>query len=125
IDPFGLACCFFAKNPKQAHAIIQEKWGYNMSPAEMRELQKTIDNIKLNRPAYQRDGITFENNFRISPNGQRLDTGSGPYKEWTVKTPNVGNRGTRRIVVDTKTGDAFYSHDHYDSFIKIDMSGWK
>lgn len=45
--------------------------------------------------------------------------------EWTVKTPNVGNRGTRRIVVDTKTGDAFYSHDHYDSFIKIDMSGWK
>ncbi len=125
IDPFGLACCFLAKNPKQAHAIIQEKWGYNMSPAEMRELQKTIDNIKLNRPAYQRDGITFENNFRISPNGQRLDTGSGPYKEWTVKTPNVGNRGTRRIVVDTKTGDAFYSHDHYDSFIKIDMSGWK
>ncbi|HGN2346149.1 TPA: hypothetical protein ACKR1W_000508 [Proteus mirabilis] len=29
------------------------------------------------------------------------------------------------MVVDTKTGDAFYSHDHYDSFIKIDMSGWK
>ncbi|HGN2346150.1 TPA: hypothetical protein ACKR1W_000509 [Proteus mirabilis] len=56
-----------------------------MSPAEMRELQKTIDNIKLNRPAYQRDGITFENNFRISPNGQRLDTGSRPYKNGRLK----------------------------------------
>ncbi|WP_232625516.1 ribonuclease domain-containing protein [Pectobacterium parmentieri] len=94
-----------------------------MAPKEMREIQNTIDNIKLNRPAYARDGINFENNYRISPNSQRLDTGSGPYQEWTVKTPGVGNRGTRRIVVDKKTGQAYYSYDHYDSFIEINLGG--
>ncbi|AFI88505.1 ribonuclease domain-containing protein [Pectobacterium parmentieri] len=94
-----------------------------MAPKEMREIQNTIDNIKLNRPAYARDGINFENNYRISPNSQRLDTGSCPYQEWTVKTPGVGNRGTRRIVVDKKTGQAYYSYDHYDSFIEINLGG--
>lgn len=125
IDPLGLKCSHSAKNPKEFHSAISDKWGYKMTPAEMREVQKTIDNIKLNRPAYPRDGIPFENNFKISPDSQRLNTGSGPYREWTVKTPGVGNRGARRIVVDTKTGQAYYSHDHYDSFIEIDLGGWK
>lgn len=125
IDPLGLKCSHSAKNPKEFHSAISDKWGHKMTPAEMREVQKTIDNIKLNRPAYPRDGIPFENNFKISPDSQRLNTGSGPYREWTVKTPGVGNRGARRIVVDTKTGQAYYSHDHYDSFIEIDLGGWK
>lgn len=51
----------------------------------MRGVQKTIYNIKLNRPAFPRNGIPFENNFKISPDSQRLSTGSGPYREWTVK----------------------------------------
>ncbi|SFF38518.1 RHS repeat-associated core domain-containing protein [Phytobacter palmae] len=123
IDPLGLKCSHSAKNPKEFHAAVNEKWGHKMTPAEMREIQKTIDNIKLNRPAYSRDGIQFENNFRISPDSQRLNTGSGPYREWTVRIPGVGNRGTRRIVVDTKTGQAYYSHDHYNSFIEIDLGG--
>ncbi|HCT5824017.1 TPA: RHS domain-containing protein, partial [Citrobacter sedlakii] len=125
IDPLGLKCSHLAKNPKEFHSAINDKWGYKMTPADMREVQTTIDNIKLNRPAYPRDGITFENNFKISPDSQRLNTGSGPYREWTVKTPGVGNRGARRIVVDTSTGKAYYSHDHYDSFIEIDLGGWK
>ncbi|WP_407605483.1 RHS repeat-associated core domain-containing protein, partial [Proteus mirabilis] len=126
IDPFGLACCFFAKNPKQAHAIIQEKWGHAMSKRDMRELQLTVDRIKLNQPKYSNDGKIFENNHQVgNSNSQRLDTGSGPYKEWTVKTPDVGTNGARRIVVDTKSGKAYYTHDHYDSFIEIDLKGWK
>nr|ELD3279262.1 RHS domain-containing protein [Enterobacter hormaechei] len=112
IDPLGLKCSHSSKNPKEFHAVVNEKWGHKMTASEMREVQKTIDNIKLNRPAFPRDGIPFENNFKISPDSQRLNTGSGPYREWTVKTPGVGNRGARRIVVDTKTGQAFYSHDH-------------
>lgn len=105
--------------------LSKDKWGHDMAPKEMKELHKTVDNIKLHRPAYARDGIEFENNYRISPNSQRLDTGSGPYREWTVKTPGVGNRGARRIVVDKATRKAYYSHDHYDSFIEIDLAGWK
>ncbi|VAE43925.1 Rhs family protein [Enterobacter hormaechei] len=125
IDPLSLKCSHSSKNPKEFHAVVNEKWGHKMTASEMREVQKTIDNIKLNRPAFPRDGIPFENNFKISPDSQRLNTGSGPYREWTVKTPGVGNRGARRIVVDTKTGQAFYSHDHYNTFIEIGLGGWK
>ena len=125
IDPLGLKCSHSSKNPKEFHAVVNEKWGHKMTASEMREVQKTIDNIKLNRPAFPRDGIPFENNFKISPDSQRLNTGSGPYREWIVKTPGVGNRGARRIVVDTKTGQAFYSHDHYNTFIEIGLGGWK
>ncbi|WP_437616677.1 ribonuclease domain-containing protein [Erwinia sp. V71] len=92
----------------------------------MRQLHNTIDNIKLRRPANNRDGIPFSNSYEFgNPLSQRLNTGSGPYSEWTVKTPGIGNRGARRIVVDNKTGQAYYSHDHYDSFIELSLGGWK
>lgn len=125
IDPLGLKCTHSARNPKEAHAAIKDKWGHDMTPAEMREVQTAIDRIKLNRPIYDQDGSIFRNSHKISPGSQRLDTGSGPYQEWTVRTPNLGNRGSRRIVYDTQTGKAYYSHDHYESFIEIVLGGWK
>ncbi|WP_081311747.1 ribonuclease domain-containing protein [Pseudomonas putida] len=45
--------------------------------------------------------------------------------EWRVRTPGGSGAGARRIVVDKKTGQAYYTHDHYDSYIEIDMGGWK
>lgn len=125
IDPLGLKCSHLASNPKEAHAAIRDKWGYDITPKDMRELQAEIDRVKLNRPAYDQDGSIFINAYEISPASQRLNTGSGPYQEWTVKTPGVGNRGARRVVVDTKTGQVYYSHDHYESFIEIVLGGWK
>ena len=65
----------------------------------------------------------FKNSHEISPNAQRLNT-SEHYNEWTVKTPGVGNRGERRIVVSKTTGKAYYTHDHYDSYVEIDLGGW-
>ncbi|WP_431221813.1 RHS repeat-associated core domain-containing protein [Serratia sp. L9] len=126
VDPLGLKCTHSASNPKQAHSAIKDKWGHPMSKRDMRELQNTVDRIKSNNPHYSNDGTTFGNTHSIgNPNSQRLDTGSGPYKEWTVKTPDLGGNGARRVVVDTKTGKAYYSHDHYDSFIEINLGGWK
>ncbi|WP_420911323.1 RHS repeat-associated core domain-containing protein [Winslowiella iniecta] len=125
VDPLGLKCSHTASNPKEAHAAIRDKWGYDMAPKDMRELQATIDRIKLQRPAYDQDGSIFRNTYEINPGSQRLNTGSGPYQEWTVRTPGLGNRGARRIVVDTKTGKAYYSHDHYESFIEVVPGGWK
>jgi guanyl-specific ribonuclease Sa len=125
IDPLGLSCSHIAQNPKEAHAAIKNKWGHEMSQNEMRELQKTIDRIKTRTPKYSNDGTPFQNSHTIgNPNSQRLNTGSN-YSEWTVKTPSVGNNGTRRIVVDQNTGRAYYTHDHYDSFIEIVTGGWK
>ena len=126
IDPLGLKCSHLAKNPKQLHAAIKDKWGHSMTKRDMRELQNTVDRIKLNKPRYSNDGTPFSNSHTMgNPNSQRLDTGSGPYREWTVKTPDVGTNGARRIVVDSKTGRAYYTHDHYDSFVEIELGGWK
>ncbi|NLU93142.1 DUF6531 domain-containing protein [Chitinophaga sp. Ak27] len=125
VDIFGLICSHTANNPKEAYAAIKDKWGHEMSAQEMRELQKTIDRIKTNSPNYSNDGTPFSNSHTIgNPDAQRLNT-SNTYTEWTVKTPGVGNNGARRIVVNNQTKEAFYSHDHYDSYIKIDLSGWQ
>jgi RHS repeat-associated protein len=123
IDPWGLKCKFFAKNPKEAHAAIREQWGHAMSAADMRELRDAIDRIKRRQQRYVQDGTPFENSHLIDPTSQRLNTGN-TYQEWTVRTPNVGNRADRRIVVNEQTGQAFYSHDHYRSFIELDLNGW-
>ena len=61
-----------------------------------------------------RDGIGFSNRERILPKAPR-----GFYREYTVRTPGVKNRGARRIVCggDQRATDAcYYSDDHYQSF---------
>ena len=62
----------------------------------------------------KRDGITFNNRERILPKAPR-----GYYREYTVRTPGVKNRGARRIVCggDQRAPEAcYYSDDHYESF---------
>lgn len=61
-----------------------------------------------------RDGISFSNRERILPRAPR-----GFYREYTVRTPGVKNRGARRIVCggDQRAADVcYYSDDHYQSF---------
>ena len=59
-------------------------------------------------------GPFASNRERILPKEKR-----GYYREYTVRTPGVKNRGARRIVCggDQRGADAcFYSDDHYQSF---------
>jgi ribonuclease T1 len=66
---------------------------------------------------HEKDGVVFGNRERLLPLHQR-----GYYREYTVKTPGVSHRGTRRIVCggQPKTPDAcYYTADHYASFRKI------
>lgn len=61
-----------------------------------------------------RDGISFSNRERVLPTAPR-----GFYREYTVRTPGVKNRGARRIVCagDQRAADTcYYSDDHYQSF---------
>ena len=106
------------KDIQYIYSKIESKWGEKMTPDDMREIQNGIDRVKSRNPLYSKDGSPFENSSLIDPNSQRLNTGS-TYTEWTVKTPGLGNRGERRIVLDMTTGQAYYSHDHYKSFIEI------
>ena len=61
-----------------------------------------------------RDGVQFGNRERILPSEKR-----GYYREYTVRTPGVKNRGARRIVcggAERSTDQCYYSDDHYQSF---------
>ena len=108
---------------KDGHSAIKNKWGDNISGAGMKEIRNTIDRIKTGDTSLYpaNDGANFQNSHVMSPDAQRLNTRE-TYTEWTVRTPGVGNRGTRRIVVSRQTGRAYYSHDHYNSYIEIDLS---
>ncbi|HNW02103.1 MAG TPA: ribonuclease [Burkholderiaceae bacterium] len=66
---------------------------------------------------HEKDGVVFGNRERLLPPHQR-----GYYREYTVRTPGVSHRGTRRIVCggQPKTPDAcYYTADHYASFRRI------
>jgi ribonuclease T1 len=53
-----------------------------------------------------KDGSYFGNNFGDLP--------SGRYREYTVPTPGVANRGARRIVARCTTGQLFFTACHYE-----------
>jgi ribonuclease T1 len=66
---------------------------------------------------YEKDGTVFGNRERLLP-----IKGRGYYREYTVSTPGLRHRGTRRIVCggQPRTPDAcYYTADHYASFRRI------
>jgi ribonuclease T1 len=78
------------------------------------EAKKTLDLIKKGGPfPYDRDGIVFRNREKILPLAP-----TGYYREYTVTTPGIRNRGARRIVTGQKR-EAYYTQDHYQSFYRI------
>jgi ribonuclease T1 len=68
--------------------------------------------------AYDKDGVVFGNREQKLPKNKR-----GYYREYTVKTSGVRNRGAKRIVcggLQVQSPDAcYYTDDHYSSFRKI------
>lgn len=80
-----------------------------------RQGQDTLALIAAGGPfASDRDGIAFGNRERVLPRQPR-----GFYREYTVRTPGVKNRGARRIVCggDQRAADlCYYSDDHYQTF---------
>jgi ribonuclease T1 len=80
-------------------------------PSEARE---TLALIKAGGPfPYAQDGRVFSNREKLLPIQSR-----GYYREYTVRTPGMRDRGARRIVAG---GDSeyYYSADHYRSFKRI------
>jgi ribonuclease T1 len=66
---------------------------------------------------YEKDGSVFGNRERLLPAKKR-----GYYREYTVPTPGVRNRGVHRIVCggQVRAPDAcYYTADHYASFRRI------
>jgi ribonuclease T1 len=100
-------------------------------PQEAREM---LQLIRRGGPyPHERDGITFGNYEKLLPAAQR-----GYYREYTVTTPGVRNRGARRIIVGCERqrpappspgllrlaqcrdgGEFYYTADHYRTFRHI------
>jgi ribonuclease T1 len=78
------------------------------------EARETVVLIRAGGPfPYSRDGVAFGNRQGLLPKQPR-----GYYREYTVRTPGVRDRGPRRIVAG-KGGEYYYTEDHYRTFKRI------
>lgn len=84
----------------------------NQLPAEAKTTLKLIDQGGP-FPYPEKDGSTFYNRERLLPNQPR-----GYYREYTIPTPGVKNRGAQRFVVG-KQGEIYYTNNHYQSFVIV------
>lgn len=86
-----------------------------------REVQATLIRIKQGGPfPYARDGAVFGNHEGVLPRQKR-----GYYREYTVETPGVRNRGARRVIAGggrksaQEAQEYFYTDNHYITFRRI------
>jgi len=78
------------------------------------EARQTVRLIRRGGPfPYERDGVVFGNFERLLPRRER-----GYYREYTVLTPALNHRGTRRIIMG-RGGELYYTDDHYRSFRQV------
>lgn len=64
---------------------------------------------------FSHDGIVFQNRERRLPKKP-----SGYYHEYVHPTESIGGPGPQRIVTG-KEGEIFYTHDHYETFLRLDQ----
>ncbi len=78
------------------------------------EARQALDQIKAGGPfSSPNDGRTFNNREARLPKRSR-----GYYREYTVLTPRLRDRGARRIVAG-RGGEFYYTDDHYRTFKRI------
>lgn len=79
-----------------------------------REARTTLSLIKAGGPfPYPKDASVFGNREGRLPQARR-----GYYREFTVTTPGIRDRGARRIIAG-KPGEYYYTDDHYRTFRRI------
>jgi ribonuclease T1 len=84
-------------------------------PAEARDVVDKLDHGGAFK--YRQDGTTFGNREQRLPSKPR-----GYYREYTVATPGLSDRGPRRIIAG-RQGELYYTPDHYRSFEWIVRDG--
>jgi len=112
---FTVALAFLA--PASAAALAPARPGLvgEIPEAQLpREARQTLALIRTGGPfPYAKDGATFSNREGALPRKPR-----GYYREYTVKTPHVRNRGARRIIWGAG-GEFYYTDDHYNHFRRV------
>lgn len=81
------------------------------------EVRRTVRLIQQGGPfPYRKDGTVFGNREKRLPTAQR-----GYYREYTVPTPGASNRGARRLVVGGNNEIYYYTGDHYQTFVRVQL----
>ena len=116
IGAMGLSAASMLISPMAAARSVACAVGQSVSAQDLpKQGREMLALIASGGPfSNDRDGINFGNRERILPKAPR-----GFYREYTVRTPGVRNRGARRIVCggDQRALEAcYYSDDHYQSF---------
>jgi ribonuclease T1 len=85
-------------------------------PAEEQQaIRATLALIEVGGPfPHRQDGTEFQNR-----EGRLPEQAPGYYREYTVETPASPDRGARRIVAG-RSGEIYYTDDHYRSFLRLD-----
>jgi ribonuclease T1 len=96
-------------------AFVGSAWAQGVALADLPpEARATLQLIRQGGPfPHRKDGSIFGNFERRLPAEPR-----GFYREYTVPTPGVRNRGPRRIIAG-RDGAYYYTGDHYRSFRRI------
>ena len=68
-------------------------------------------------PYPDKDGSVFGNREGVLP-----EADPGYYHEYTVPTPGSRDRGARRLVTGDRS-ELYYTSDHYESFVVVDVNG--
>jgi ribonuclease T1 len=99
-----------AQRPPARSAVVGDVRMSELPP----EARETLELIRKAGPfPYAKDGALFGNREGALPSQKR-----GYYREYTVKTPHVRNRGGRRIIWGAG-GEYYYTADHYTTFRRI------
>jgi ribonuclease T1 len=113
----GLACCFAAVvglAPAQEKTEIKLPKGV---PEKVAKVLSYVDEHDKAPPGYE-GGRTFGNFEKLLPQSDKKNR-KIRYREWDVNPHRPGvNRGAERLVTGSD-GTAYYTKDHYKSFIKI------
>ena len=81
-------------------------------PQKARDVLAEIERRSGEPPSGYVGGRTFQNRERHLPRGS--------YREYDVNPKRRGvDRGPERIVIERRTGRAFYTPDHYETFIPM------
>ena len=101
----------------QAPAQARERRGGDVARPAQGALADLPPEARTTLAANRKDGSVFANREGLLPRQPR-----GYYTEYTVPTPGARNRGARRIVAGgdpRRSGEYYYTHDHYQTFLRI------
>jgi filamentous hemagglutinin len=79
------------------------------------DLGPTLERIAAGiKDPHPNDGTVFQNRERQLP----VKSDGQYYREYVVRTPGLREVGPQRLIMG-KDGEAYYTPDHYDTFIRI------